>query len=169
MARAARQRESLHMEAVYRFHPLFADHSFPVWYGCEGGTRHQLPWKEEMSSSSATGWWSLAWVNAHSLRRSSSWQAVSLLPWQPVRDRHRVAEGAPCDHLDTMLTMVDHDVFLANPGVESNCRSWTLCHACAGSRGNVQPMSTCSPPLLTPWALMTSGDYHWGRCDRGGT
>ncbi|MCW2580486.1 MAG: Arginine deiminase, partial [Blastococcus sp.] len=52
MAKAARQRESLHSRAVYRFHPLFAEASFPTYYGdddldhqpatLEGGDIHVL-------------------------------------------------------------------------------------------------------------------------------
>ena len=33
MAKPARQRESVHSRAVYRHHPMFADASFPTFYG----------------------------------------------------------------------------------------------------------------------------------------
>ena len=52
MAKAARQRESIHTRAVYRYHPLFAGAAFPVFYGdddvdhqpatLEGGDIHVL-------------------------------------------------------------------------------------------------------------------------------
>ena len=52
MAKPARQRETLHIRAVYRHHPLFADASFPIYYGdddashlpasLEGGDMHVL-------------------------------------------------------------------------------------------------------------------------------
>ncbi|MDT7574562.1 MAG: ornithine carbamoyltransferase [Pseudonocardiales bacterium] len=52
MAKAARRRESLHSRAAYRFHPMFADATFPVYYGdddlnhqpatLEGGDIHVL-------------------------------------------------------------------------------------------------------------------------------
>jgi arginine deiminase len=29
----ARQHETLNVEAIYRFHPRFRDHGFPIWYG----------------------------------------------------------------------------------------------------------------------------------------
>jgi arginine deiminase len=52
MAKPARQRESLHIRAVYRYHPLFADTDFVTYYGdddtshlpasVEGGDVHVL-------------------------------------------------------------------------------------------------------------------------------
>ena len=33
MAMPARRRETAHLEAIYRFHPLFAGESFARWYG----------------------------------------------------------------------------------------------------------------------------------------
>ena len=33
MARSARRREARHLEAIYRFHPLFASSNFHIWYG----------------------------------------------------------------------------------------------------------------------------------------
>ena len=38
MAKPARQRESLHTRAIYRFHPLFADADFVTYYGDEDRT-----------------------------------------------------------------------------------------------------------------------------------
>src|SRR6266536_2605227 len=36
MAFPARRREILHLEAVYRHHPVFASAAFPIWYGGDG-------------------------------------------------------------------------------------------------------------------------------------
>jgi arginine deiminase len=33
MAKPARQRESVHMRAIYRYHPMFAQGGFSIWYG----------------------------------------------------------------------------------------------------------------------------------------
>ena len=41
MAKPARQRETVHVEAIYRFHPLFADATFETWYG--GGDADYQP------------------------------------------------------------------------------------------------------------------------------
>ena len=127
MARAARQRESLHMEAVYRFHPLFADHSFPVWYGCE--ERNQASASLEGGDVLVVG----NGVVVIGMGERTFPQAVELVAgrlFAALAARCVIAIELPKErramHLDTMLTMVDHDVFLANPGVASNCRSWTL-------------------------------------------
>src|SRR6266487_1735524 len=36
MAFPARRRETMHLETIYRYHPLFAAADFPVWYGGDG-------------------------------------------------------------------------------------------------------------------------------------
>ena len=33
MAKAARRRESINTRTVYRYHPLFRDADFPIYYG----------------------------------------------------------------------------------------------------------------------------------------
>src|SRR4051794_19847188 len=52
MAKPARMRESIHSAAIYKFHPMFSDASFEIWYGgddalhqpatLEGGDIHVL-------------------------------------------------------------------------------------------------------------------------------
>ena len=52
MAKPARQRETLHMRAIYRYHPMFADADFITYYGdddashlpasVEGGDVHPI-------------------------------------------------------------------------------------------------------------------------------
>jgi arginine deiminase len=41
MAKPARQRETVHMQAIYRFHPLFAEAGFATYYG--GDDASHLP------------------------------------------------------------------------------------------------------------------------------
>ena len=43
MAKKARDRESIHYAAIYRFHPMFADSEFKVWSGGDESTEPATP------------------------------------------------------------------------------------------------------------------------------
>ena len=127
MARPARRRESIHMEAVYRFHPLFTDHDFPVWYGDEG---------QDLQSATLEGGDVLVVANGVvviGISERTTPQTVELLARRlfaaDVAQRV-ISVALPKErrtmHLDTMLTMVDRDLFLAYPGMAASCRAWTL-------------------------------------------
>ena len=136
MARPARQRESLHLEAVYRFHPLFVDHSFPVWYGCEerNKTAASLEGGDLLVAGNGVV---VIGMGEHTTPQAVELLACRLFAVQEVRCV--IAIELPKErrsmHLDTMLTMVDHDLFLAYPGVATSCRSWTLRPALAQGTG----------------------------------
>jgi arginine deiminase len=42
MTKPARRPETMIIEAIYRFHPMFAAEKFPVWLGSESS--HTVPW-----------------------------------------------------------------------------------------------------------------------------
>ncbi len=127
MAKAARQREAVHMRAIYRHHPLFAEYPFETWLGggstslhpasIEGGDVHVLgqgvvligmgerttPAAVEMLTESLFAHGAATRVIAVELPRSHAFM-----------------------HLDTVLTMLDRDTFIAYPYLDSDLRSWTL-------------------------------------------
>jgi arginine deiminase len=128
MAKAARQRESLHSCAVYRFHPLFANADFPTFYGAddtphqpatlEGGDIHVLGRGVVLigmgERSTATG----IEILARELFRAG--QAHTVLVVQLPRSHAFM-------HLDTVLTMIDVDTFVRYPGLDvSALRPWVL-------------------------------------------
>ena len=127
MAKAARQREAVHMRAIYRYHPMFADASFQTWLGgpdaslhpasIEGGDVHVLghgvvligmgerttPAGVEMLTESLFAHGDATKVIAVELPRSHAFM-----------------------HLDTVLTMLGRDTFIAYPYLDGDLRSWTL-------------------------------------------
>ena len=126
MAKPARRRESLHVEAVYRFHPLFAESSFAAWYGghdlgdqasIEGGDVLVLaPAAVIVGMGERTTPQAVERL-AHALFTAGAAERV-LAVELPKRRAFM--------HLDTMMTMVDHDTFVAYPGVTDDLRSWLL-------------------------------------------
>jgi arginine deiminase len=116
MAKAARQRESLHSRVVYRFHPLFAEASFPTYYGdddlnhqpatLEGGDIHVLGRGVVLigmgERSTAMG----VEILAKELFRSG--QATKVIAVELPKSHAFM-------HLDTLFTMVDVDTFVGYP------------------------------------------------------
>jgi arginine deiminase len=122
MAKPARRRESLHAEAIYRFHPMFAAAAFdPLLDGpsgtLEGGDVHVLGngavmvGMGERTTAQA--------VENLAARLFARGTATRLIAVQLPATRAYM-------HLDTVLTMVDRDAFVIYPGLADSLRSWTL-------------------------------------------
>ncbi|MEU9239644.1 arginine deiminase [Streptomyces sp. NPDC048385] len=119
MAKPARRRESLHAEAIYRFHPLFA--GVPLLEGVtgtlEGGDVHVLGngavlvGMGERTTAQA--------VENLAARLFADGRATRLIAVQLPSARAYM-------HLDTVLTMLDRDAFAIYPGLADSLRSWTL-------------------------------------------
>ncbi len=128
MAKAARQRESLHSRAIYRFHPLYSAATFPVLYGdddlshqpatLEGGDIHVLGrgvvliGMGERTTSMAIE------ILARALFRTDQAQTVIAV---------ELPRSHAFMHLDTVLTMVDVDTFVQYSGLDIDAlRTWVL-------------------------------------------
>ena len=127
MAKPARRRETLHVEAIYRFHPRFAHAGHPVWYGGDG---------LDHGSATMEGGDALVIGNGSVLigmGERTTPQTVEILA------RRLFARGAASRvvavelpnrrafmHLDTVLTMVDRGMFVAYPAVANDVRAWRL-------------------------------------------
>lgn len=127
MAKPARQRETLHAQAIYRYHPMFADAQFTTYYGdddanhlpasIEGGDVHVIgngavligmgerttPMAVELLSQALFG----------------SGQAATVIAAEIPKARASM-------HLDTVMTMVDRGTFVLYPYFDRNLRSWTI-------------------------------------------
>jgi arginine deiminase len=131
MAKPARQRESIHSRAVYRFHPLFAEAAFPVFYGdddldhlpatLEGGDIHVLGrgvvlvGMGERSSPMATE------ILARELFRHHA--ATTVIAVQLPKSHALM-------HLDTVLTMIDTATFVRYPYLDpASLRTWVITQA----------------------------------------
>ena len=127
MAKPARQRESIHSRAIYRFHPMFAAEDFLVYYGdddewhqpatVEGGDVHVLG-----NGAVLIG-----------MGERTSPMAVELLARAlfATRQANRVIavelpKSHATMHLDTLMTMVDVDTFVLYPFMDRQIPSWTI-------------------------------------------
>jgi arginine deiminase len=127
MAMEARVRESVHSAAIYRFHPMFADSEFEIWYGAddrrhqpatlEGGDIHVLGHGAVMiglgERSTPMGVENLA-------RSLFARNVASRVIAVELPHSHSMM------HLDTVLTMIDTATFVMYPYLHGDLRSWTL-------------------------------------------
>jgi arginine deiminase len=148
MAKPARRRETAHLEAVYRFHPLFADEPFATWYG---GADH------DFGSATIEGGDVLVVGNGAVLigmGERTTPQAVGALARRffatDDAPRKVIAVALPEKrafmHLDTVMTMADLDTLVAYPGVLDDLRAWTL----TPGDGTDEVVVTAQPDVFTP-------------------
>jgi arginine deiminase len=128
MAKPARRRESVNTRAVLHHHPRFQDMAFWIYYGdddashttgtLEGGDIHVLRPGVVMigmgERTTTTG------VEAQTRRLFVAGEAHTVLAVELPKSRAAM-------HLDTLLTMVDHDTFVGYPNLDLDAlRSWVL-------------------------------------------
>ncbi|HEU4900674.1 MAG TPA: arginine deiminase, partial [Actinomycetota bacterium] len=123
MAFPARRRETMHLETVYRRHPMFAAADFPIWYGGDGidhypavveggdilviGRRALLVGLGERTTHQG--------VEALARRLFDAGVLDTLVAVELPKVRAYM-------HLDTVLTQVDHDAFVVYPGLRTQMR-----------------------------------------------
>jgi arginine deiminase len=127
MALPARQREAVHLEAIYRFHPLFAEANVEVWYGGVD---------QDHGAATIEGGDVLVIGNGAvvvGMGERTTPQAVEALATQLLGrgavDRVIAVElpkRRSAMHLDTVMTMVAPDTFVAYPDVVDDLRAWSL-------------------------------------------
>ena len=124
MAKRARRRESVHLEAIYRYHPSFADNPHEVWSDdvpapvqAEGGdilvigNRCVMIGMGERTSPAAVEILGERLLAAGAVREVL---AVEL------------PKGRATMHLDTMMTMIDRDAFTVTAEAEAGLPAYTL-------------------------------------------
>jgi arginine deiminase len=127
MTKPARKPETMIMEAVYRFHPMFTAEDFPTWLGgadedwgrshVEGGDVQPIGNGAVMiGMGERTTPQAVLWI-ARSLFRAGSARVVLavLLP-----------KSRSYMHLDTVITMCDRDLVTAFPQVVSGAEIWKI-------------------------------------------
>jgi arginine deiminase len=127
MARRARRPETVFMEAIYRFHPLFAGEDFHRWYG--GVEQDWGPATAEGGDIMPVG----NGVVMIGMGERTSPQAVSLISREMFRAGSAsqvlavlLPRSRAYMHLDTVLTMVDRDALTLFPDVIDNAPVWKL-------------------------------------------
>ena len=127
MAMPARQRESLHIRAVYRHHPMFADAGFITYYGdddashlpasVEGGDVHVLGNGTVLIGMGERTTPMAAEILSRALFDSGQAHTVIAI---------ELPKSHAMMHLDTVMTMVDRTTFVVYPYIDRHPRSWTI-------------------------------------------
>jgi arginine deiminase len=139
MAFPARRRETMHLETVYRRHPMFAAVEFPVWYGGDGldhypavveggdmlviGNRTLLVGMGERTTPQG--------VEALARRMFDAGVLAQVVAVELPKVRAYM-------HLDTVLTQVDRDAFVVYPGLRGQLRPFLVTPG-RGRHLNVEP------------------------------
>ena len=127
MAKPARQRETVHIRAIYRYHPLFADGGFLTYYGdddashlpasIEGGDVHVLGNGTVLIGMGERTTPMAVEILARAL--FSSGQADTVIAVE-------LPQSHAMMHLDTVMTMIDRATFVLYPYFDRHLRSWTV-------------------------------------------
>ncbi len=127
MATATRRRETVHLEAIYRFHPAFATADFTTWFGgvderwgaatLEGGDVMVIGNRAVVTGMGQRTTPAAVELLSRALFRSGTVDSVLAVQLPAVRSYM---------HLDTVMTMIDRDAFVMHPGVADHARTWRL-------------------------------------------
>jgi len=126
MAKIARQRESLHTRAVYRYHPVFKDEKFDVLLDAEtvnhratmeGGDVHIVGHGTVMIGMGERTTPIAVEILARRLFETGTATRVIAI---------ELPHSHAFMHLDTVMTMIDRATFVLYPYFDRNLRSWTM-------------------------------------------
>ena len=127
MTKPARIPETQIMETVYRFHPMFAAESFPIWLGgseenwgrchVEGGDVQPIGNGTVMiGMGERTTPQAVIWIARSLFRAEAAKQVLAV---------HLPASRSYM-HLDTVITMCDRDLVTLFPHVVRGARTWSI-------------------------------------------
>ena len=127
MAKPARQREHLHVRAVYDFHPMFAGAGFATWYG--GDDADHLPASVEGGDVHVLGHGTVL-IGMGERTTPMAAEILSRALFAAGQARTVIAVELPKSHammhLDTVMTMIDRATFVLYPYIDRHFRSWTI-------------------------------------------
>ncbi|HWC36758.1 MAG TPA: arginine deiminase [Mycobacteriales bacterium] len=147
MAKPARIRETVHAEAIYRFHPDFAGADFATWYGADD-LDHQ-PACIEGGDVLVVGHGAVL-IGMGERTAPQTVEIIANRLFSAGAAREVLAVELPkaraCMHLDTVMTMVDVATFVAYPGVADESRVWQLTPDREGGT-RVMPVASLFPAI----------------------
>jgi len=127
MAKPARQRENLHMRAVYRYHPMFAGADFVTYYG--GDDTNHLPASVEGGDVHVLGHGTVL-IGMGERTTPMAAEILSRALFANGQAHTVIAVELPKSHammhLDTVMTMIDRSTFVLYPFIDRHMRSWTI-------------------------------------------
>src|SRR3954464_11318020 len=127
MTKPARKPETMIMEMIYRFHPMFAAERFPVWLGgagqdwgrahVEGGDVQPIGNRTVMiGMGERTTPQAVLWIARSLFRAGSADQVLAV----------HLPKSRSYMHLDTVITMCDRDLVTLYPNVVYGARTWAI-------------------------------------------
>jgi len=127
MAKPARQRETIHIRAVYRYHPVFAGAGFVTYFGdddashlpasIEGGDVHVIGNGTVLIGMGERTTPMAVEILARALFASGQAHTVIAV---------EIPQSHAMMHLDTVMTMLDQATFVLYPYLDRNLQSWTV-------------------------------------------
>ena len=137
MAKPARRREAVHLDAIYRHHPLFAPFAHERWSDDLGG-----PAELEGGDILVIGNRSVLIGMGERTRPAAVERLATRLFGARAADRVialSLPEQRSSMHLDTVLTMLDRDAFTLYPGIRDELRAFVLTPGRRGVTVDEQP------------------------------
>jgi arginine deiminase len=127
MTKPARKPETLIMETIYRFHPMFSAEAFPVWLGgaeqnwgrahVEGGDVQPIGNGTVMiGMGERTTPQAVLWIARSLFRAEAARQVLAV----------KLPMSRTYMHLDTVITMCDRDLVTLFPQVVNGARTWSI-------------------------------------------
>jgi len=127
MTKPARKPETMIVEAIYRFHPMFAAAQFPIWLGgsdddwgrchVEGGDVQPIGNGTVMiGMGERTTPQAVLWIARSLFRAGSAKQVLAV----------HLPKSRSYMHLDTVITMCDRDLVTLFPQVVYGARTWAI-------------------------------------------
>ena len=127
MAKPARQRETLHIRAVYDYHPIFTDAGFITYYGDDDAPH--LPASVEGGDVHVLGHGTVL-IGMGERTTPMAAEILSRALFEVGQARTVIAIELPKSHammhLDTVMTMIDRATFVLYPYIDRHPRSWTI-------------------------------------------
>lgn len=126
MATSARRQEALNAETVYRFHPLFRQQDFPIWFGSDaGGGNTTIEGGDVMTVTPDT-----VLVGLSKRTTPPAVEALAENLFYTGEITKVIAAGIPKSrsymHLDTVLCMISRSDIVIYPDVVRSIKCWEL-------------------------------------------
>jgi arginine deiminase len=127
MTKPARKPETMIMETIYTFHPMFAAEEFPVWLGGvdEDWGRCHVEGGDVQPIGNGTV---MIGMGERTTPQAVVWIARSLFQQEAVEQVLAVhlPKSRSYMHLDTVITMCDRDLVTLFPEVVYGARTWSI-------------------------------------------
>jgi arginine deiminase len=149
MTKPARVPETMLMEAIYRFHPMFAAEEFPIWLGgvdedwgrchVEGGDVQPIGNGTVMiGMGERTTPQAVMWIARSLFRAEAAKQVLAV----------HLPKSRSYMHLDTVITMCDRDLVTLFPQVVYGARTWSLKPGETAEDVAIEELSGTLPELM---------------------